>query len=397
MAKPPHPFPARMAPSIVWETLLHTRQGIRVLDPMAGSGTTLAVAKATGHHATGFDIDPLAIIIATALCTNVDELALTEAAASVLELATRNSRRLALRDSYPPDSDEETRTFLRFWFNPANRRQLTVLAQAIRGHRDKSVRTLMWCAFSRLIVTKQAGASLAMDVPHSRPHKVYTKAPISPLTHFTRAIQAVIKGAPFRDRVRRPGTASMSRCDARHLPLKDRTVDMVITSPPYANGIDYLRGHRMSLVWMGYSIKELRNVRHTGIGAEVSAPPGTRPDHVTAALMAMGDTQSLPSRQQGVLARYADDMNCVVAEIKRVLVPRGRAVVVVGNAAIRGVFISNSAAINLLAERNGLAVVSERRRTLDPSRRSLPPPGHAGAGQSLRKRLNEETILEMVA
>jgi SAM-dependent methyltransferase len=148
---------------------------------------------------------------------------------------------------------------------------------------------------------------------------------------------------------------------------------------------------------MGYSIKELRNVRHTSVGAEVSARPGFRPDHVAAALMAMGDTQSLPRRQQGVLARYADDMNCILAEIKRVLVPKGRAVVVVGNAAIRGVFVSNSAAITLLAERNGLTVVSERRRKLDPSKRYLPPPRHERAGRTLGKRLNEETILEMVA
>jgi SAM-dependent methyltransferase len=111
----------------------------------------------------------------------------------------------------------------------------------------------------------------------------------------------------------------------------------------------------------------------------------------------MGETESLPVRQQGILARYADDMNCVLAEIKRVLVPKGKVVLVVGDAAIRGVFISNSAAISLLAERNGLAVVSERRRKLDPSKRYLPPPRHAKAGQALGMRLNEETILEMVA
>jgi len=39
-----------------------------------------------------------------------------------------------------------------------------------------------WVGFSRLIVTKQAGASLAMDLAHSRPHKAFTHAPL--LAHF---------------------------------------------------------------------------------------------------------------------------------------------------------------------------------------------------------------------
>src|SRR5438046_9745858 len=50
---PIHPFPARIAPGIALEALGKADTGLRVLDPMAGSGTVLAVPRATGHPTTG--------------------------------------------------------------------------------------------------------------------------------------------------------------------------------------------------------------------------------------------------------------------------------------------------------------------------------------------------------
>src|SRR3712207_7608036 len=46
-----------------------------------------------------------------------------------------------------------------------------------------------------------------------------------------------------------------------------------ITSPPYLNAIDYLRGHRLSLVWLGYRIGDLRLTRAVSIGAERRPDP----------------------------------------------------------------------------------------------------------------------------
>lgn len=56
-----HPFPARMAPGIALNALGNDRVPLRVLDPMVGSGTVLAVARSKGHYAIGFDSDPLSV------------------------------------------------------------------------------------------------------------------------------------------------------------------------------------------------------------------------------------------------------------------------------------------------------------------------------------------------
>lgn len=69
---PIHPFPARMAPGIALEALGEDKAQLRVLDPMAGSGTVLAVARAVGHRAIGVDLDPLAVLLAGVWTRTVD-------------------------------------------------------------------------------------------------------------------------------------------------------------------------------------------------------------------------------------------------------------------------------------------------------------------------------------
>ena len=60
-----HPFPARMPISVAEHLIKGTSTpGAVVLDPMAGSGTTLIAALRLGRHAIGFDRDPLAVLIA---------------------------------------------------------------------------------------------------------------------------------------------------------------------------------------------------------------------------------------------------------------------------------------------------------------------------------------------
>ena len=389
--RPVHPFPARMASSIVWRRLRRVKKPSRVLDPMAGSGTTVVVSRLLGHHALGFDTDPLALLIAEAWSADVDRAAIVRMAPRILNRAISKSRVMPLRDAYPAGADEETREFVRYWFDRTNRRQLTALAYEISRVRDKSQRTFFWCAFSRLIITKSIGASLAMDVSHSRPHKTYDVAPLRPFNKFLHSVDTVLRGAPFVDGEEHP-RAVVCKGDARHLPIRSRTVDFVITSPPYLNAIDYLRGHKFSLVWMGHRLGSIRQLRSTNVGAELSASADQQ-EFVAQAVREMGSVQLLESRVKGMLARYVVDMNKVLAEISRVLKKCGEAVLVVGDSTIRDIFIENSRCLIFLGERNGLSLQSMRQRSLPDNRRYLPPPGHKVSGKQLRARMRKEVVL----
>jgi SAM-dependent methyltransferase len=381
-----------MAASIALDELRHRKRPLRVLDPMAGSGTTLVVAKNQGHRAVGFDTDPMARLLAKAWSMNVREAALRRAAKRALQRAAVVARRLQSCNAFPcPTRDAETRAFIRYWFDAANRRQLTALARTIAREHDARARTLLWCAFSRMIITKQASVSLAMDLAHSRPHRARGRSNIRPFNRFLPSVEAVIAAAPFRNKGN-TGQADVREADARALPIRSRSIDLVITSPPYLNAIDYLRCHKFSLVWMGFSVGALRQIRATNVGTEVGLYNTNRTD-LAGVVDAMTGHKPVSPHDRGMLQRYVTDMEAVVREIARVLVPGGRATFVVGNCTLRGVYVKNSRAIALLGRRNGLRVVSTKSRVLPDNRRYLPPPSQ-GAG-AMRNRLRTEVVMTL--
>src|SRR5437870_429153 len=114
---PIHPFPARMAPGIALEALGKSKTPLRVLDPMAGSGTVLAVARAQGHRAFGMDVDPLAVLLAGVWTRTVEADVVNDKAAEVLDRAKRMFAALPSGRAYPTGTDDETRTFIRYWFD----------------------------------------------------------------------------------------------------------------------------------------------------------------------------------------------------------------------------------------------------------------------------------------
>lgn len=391
-----HPFPARMASEIVWRKLPNDGRRLRVLDPMSGSGTTLVTARMRGHEAVGFDRDPLAVLIAGAWVSDVDVEATEKKAGEVLSRAKDRAERIAQRDAYPRGASDETKEFIRYWFDVTNRKQLAALADSISHTHDEQIKRLLWCAFSRLIITKQSGVSLAMDISHSRPHKSYTKAPINTFDHFVRAVKQITKAAPFNGGNPNQPQASITNADARKLPLPDDSVDIVVTSPPYLNAIDYLRGHKFSLVWMGHSISDVRELRSTNVGAEVSATANDKDKATETVMQDMCDGGELVGRNHGMLRRYVRDLREVVRENFRVLRPGGKAVYVVGNCNLRETFIENSKCVTDLAVEAGFVVHSSRKRPLPENRRYLPPPATRSSGKALRKRMREEVILTLV-
>jgi hypothetical protein len=108
----------------------------------------------------------------------------------------------------------------------------------------------------------------------------------------------------------------------------------------------------------------------------------------------MVDLESLEKRHQGMIRHFVWDLCKVIEECSRVLKQKGRAVFVVGDSAIGGVFIKNSAALIQLAESNGLTLVSRNNRSLDIKKRYLPPPQSDKAGDNFSNRMREEVILE---
>ena len=392
MATTVHPFPARMAPELALAALSQVAAGGIVVDPMMGSGTVIRHATDLGLQAHGFDMDPLAVLMSRVWTTPVSDTSIERIYAKAMTLAL-SADPDDVRLSWI-DEDPETKDFISYWFGRRQSDALRCWSGAIARlaqdlpPEDLPALDVIRIAMSRIIVTKEQCASLARDTSHSRPHRVALTSDYCVHQGLNRSLNMV------RDRLRKspPSTgASVTLGDARAMTLEAGSVDAVLTSPPYLNAIDYLRGHRMSLVWLGHKLGALRTIRSESIGAERRPDGGTLVHAEVKA--ALGDLTSLSLRHQSMIDRYIADVAALAAEVKRVLRSGGTATMVVGNSTLKGVFIKNSAAVSKALEVHGLSFVSEFVRELPSNSRYLP----TSAGSMLANRMREETILEWAA
>ena len=213
---------------------------------MVGSGTVLALARLKKHKAIGVDIDPLAVLISRVWTTAVEAEEAKARAREVLARAKKLFVGMRQGEAYPSHSDQEDRKFVAYWFDGYARRQLASLAISIGRVRDEVTRNILLCALSRLIITKQAGASLAMDLSHSRPHRAFERAPVKPFRKFLAAVSQVAENCVNQEGLGRGPAARVHLGDARKLPVRSASIDLVVTSPPYLNAIDYIRCSKFS-------------------------------------------------------------------------------------------------------------------------------------------------------
>jgi hypothetical protein len=135
----------------------------------------------------------------------------------------------------------------------------------------------------------------------------------------------------------------------------------------------------------------LREIRSNTIGVERG--PDTVPSDVDGARETLGDITLLPARYKAMIDRYISDVQAMMNEIARVLIPGKKATLVVGNSRIRGAFVNNSNLVKYAASKSGLTLSESQERFLPEDRRYLP----TAVGGSLGKRMRTETVLTFMS
>ena len=206
-------------------------------------------------------------------------------------------------------------------------------------------------------------------------------------------MQAVVDNCPQAGSGTNGPSAVVKLGDARKLDIPTGSIDLVLTSPPYLNAIDYMRCSKFSLVWMGHSISEIRAIRGESVGTEQSLDEALGSNSINSIIKGLRLTPQLPERNRGLLARYVWDMQRSLAEVARVLCHGGRAVYVVGNSTVRGTFIKNSSIVEAAAKQNGLTLHSRQSRALPANRRYMPPPKKGASGAGMDSRMRREVVM----
>lgn len=396
-----HPFAARF-PHGLAACFINalTSPGATVLDPMCGSGITLLEGWLAGRSVIGVDLDPLARRQSIARTTDRHPDAVRAAGRAAL----RRAADLYAGIAPPPDPlaavrssmDAPTRQFLDYWFFPETQRELAALLLAIRAEPDPELRNLLEVVFSATIVTKSGGVSRARDLAHTRPHRVADKVPRRPIRQFASLLERAAAACAGIA----PGAVGNSRViagDARALPLPSASADLIVTSPPYANALDYMRAHKFSLAWLGDPIPRLADLRAQYIG---SAPLRRRPDNDTelpSSVSAVVDRLAAKDAAQSrLLHRYFCDLAAAIAEMQRTLRPGAAAVIVVGPSTMRGVPIPTHDCLSHIAAQAGLDVVAVAPRSLDRDRRMMPARSSAGAGAGPAAGIERRMVTEYI-
>ena len=256
-------FPPQL-PAVFIERL--TAPGDVVLDPMMGSGTTLVESAIRGRKAIGLDLDPLSIKQCKAKTTPIDDVELlNRLSAGIVASAYDVLATPELEAELSNRFDKATKDFVDYWFTDRTQRELEALLRSIELATDtiederqrQTIREFFEVALSAIIVTKSGGVTKARDLAHGRAHIYPGKTVKDAINQFRLRVRrniASLEALPwieYHDLVVKMGDARNMRDS-----VPDGSIDLVVTSPPYANAIDYMRAHKFeeiaSLVWTVY-------------------------------------------------------------------------------------------------------------------------------------------------
>jgi DNA modification methylase len=322
-----HPYPAKFIPHIPRELIREfSSPGDTVLDPMCGSGTTLVEAALAGRNAIGVDLNPVAALISsakTAILKPSDFVMLQDLINRLKTLNTRVEQpasRLGLAYSVAlPNFRNRSH-----WFDDHVSIELAAARQEIQKVPSEVARTIALCAYSAMIVAvyRQESETRWVAKPKEIPHGDV----------FVRLINK-LRDSLERNADYRRATAIrplVVRADARYLPIRPESIDLIVTSPPYANSHDYYLYNKLRLFWLGYDVGPVQD-------AEI----GSRNKHSDLKLD---------------IDHYLLNMGAVLREAQRVLRSSGKAVFVVGDAVIRSEFFNMASELGNAARAVGLAL-----------------------------------------
>jgi DNA modification methylase len=357
-----------MAPEIALTGLEQLPSDYCILDPMSGSGMVLGTAAKLGLNAIGYDLDPLACMISRVNGSEIDEKKVEEDfqyfLVSAREIFNKN-----LHLSWI-DTDKETFNYINFWFAPKQQQQLRALSYLLVENpinQDQKTLDFLKTVVSRLIITKEPKASLARDTAHSRPHRTISENNFDIFDALPKSFKHVMTVLQSNKIKKNVTTYLGDARDMNH--ISDASIDSIITSPPYLNAIDYMRGHRLSLVWMGYDMSQLRRIRAQSVGSETV-------DKNFYCSTFQSFIESMPSKIEEkkikILYRYFNDLKLIVKEAYRVLKPNRNATYVIGNSNIKGYEVKNSDLLKFAAQEVGFEISEQKIRTIPENRRYMP-------------------------
>ncbi|MGC4090565.1 MAG: DNA methyltransferase [Polyangiaceae bacterium] len=301
-----HSYPARLHAETA-RTLVQGLSGERttVLDPFCGSGTVAVVSRELGRRSLGSDLNPLAVELSRLKACGISAsfaAALKSAAARVVEHAReRQQAELGPTRPYGREDRDEFATHVLL--------ALDGLRDGIERIEERAVRHALLLVLSACL-TKLSEKRADSSSDH-QPKRI---ARSFPFRFFVMKTDDLAERAQAFTGLVPRGTPAprLEVCDARRLGyVPARSVDLVVSSPPYPGVYDYFAHHATRLRWL----------RLDGTSFE-QGEIGTR-------RRARGDAR-------GAIGDWEVDFGRCLSELQRVLLPHGLVSLMLADSVVGG-------------------------------------------------------------
>lgn len=336
-----HKYPAKFFPELPrWLIKRYSNKGDIVLDPFSGSGTTNVEALLNRRHSVGIDVDPFSQYLSKVKTTPLEVNELKSAQEELLRSI------LDFRPSLINEQDIPKFPYRDNWFNREITIELAYIKKMIEVlDVDKPIKNFFRICFSSIIrAVSNADDNCTRTVVRKKLNKkVY---PSDALTRFAETILInVPKMINFSQKC--PGDIKVEfpdDQDARCIKYPEGYFDLAVTSPPYANAVDYPRTHQLEIYWLGFESGSLTPLKRKHVGTESVLATDYRNPHkigVKEADDVIGNIYKKDPRRAYIAYKYLYDMRENLKEVHSALKRDGYYVIVVGNNKIRDELFEN--------------------------------------------------------
>lgn len=351
-----HLYPARMIPQIANRLIReNSALGQTVLDPFCGSGSVLAEALILGRNAIGIDINPLAIMISMAKTSLIDPKRL----APVMNRVLKN---VELNVSLNREKKFKPQVFyfknMYHWFKKDIVNDLSIIKESIEKTkvRDKSIRNLLKVCFSATLL-RTSNIAFA-DNPYfarAKTGKALEKHAPNAIEIFeTNARDYLNRMKAFYKLHQKGVSCKVLEHDSRSMPLKDGSVDLIVTSPPYgeeSHTMSYSRFTKLSLLWLGHTPNDVNRNTSRSLGGTLTGFRNISPTLDGLYHQLAGKEKQ---RAKEVFSFFLDYKKCI-DEMFRVLRHGSCACIVIGDRSASGMKVSNGKITEELARLSGFS------------------------------------------
>lgn len=316
----PCSFPASVPHAILKK---YGKEGILICDPFVGSGTVLVEASLLGLDSIGVDINPIACLISRVKSSPIQPNELLKVD-NYLDLFKKGYKEALFNNfnsihlySFPS---------INHWFQKNVIKELSYLKYVINSVKEEKLQDLFWAILSSIIVSVSNQES---DVRYAAIEKNIKNGEtisrfIKNAKDFKKAL-SVFWFNPYRKNV----SVKVFLADTRNLKFihKD-SIDMIITSPPYANTYDYYLYHKHRMNWLGMDVA---HAQYNEIGSR-------------------REFSSLKKSPR----KWEKDITKCFLEMRRITKPEGKIFIIIGDSVINKQLIKADKLFKNVARKCGL-------------------------------------------